>query len=87
MRVIHDYVCAQLSYDHSFGSAWDWSAGGALLHGGNVVCEGYAKTFKILCGAFGIECVLVSGKAKSGGSWQDAYVELRLHGKRKVVSR
>lgn len=71
VRVIHDYVCAQLSYDHSFGSAWDWSAGGALLHGGNVVCEGYAKTFKILCGAFGIECVLVSGKAKSGGSWQD----------------
>lgn len=71
VQVIHDYVCAQLSYDHTSGSQWNWSAGGALLHGGSVVCEGYAKIFKILCGSFGIESVLVSGKAKNGGSWQD----------------
>lgn len=70
VRVIHDYVCAKLSYDDAVSSEWDWSAGGALLHGGSVVCEGYAKTFKILCSSFGIECVLVSGKAKSGESWE-----------------
>ena len=28
------------------------------------VCEGYAKTLKVLCDAFDIPCVLVSGKAK-----------------------
>lgn len=72
LRRIHDYVCAQLTYEQGSGeNARAWSAGGAFLHDHRVVCEGYAKMFKILCDQFQIPCVLVPGLAMTqDGGWE-----------------
>lgn len=66
-RVIHDYVCEAAQYTGSVPYAH--SAGGFFLHGGRVVCEGYAKAYKILCQAFGIKCILVVGDANGAHMW------------------
>lgn len=72
LRVIHNYVCTQLTYGSENGTnARAWSAGGAFLHDHKVVCEGYAKMFKILCDQFQIPCVLVPGQAMTAdGGWE-----------------
>ncbi len=72
LRVIHNYVCTQLTYGSENGTnARAWSAGGAFLHDHKVVCEGYAKMFKILCDQFQILCVLVPGQAMTAdGGWE-----------------
>ena len=72
LRVIHNYVCTQLTYGSENGTnARAWSAGGAFLHDHKVVCEGYAKMFKILCDQFQIPCVLVPGQAMTAdGCWE-----------------
>ena len=44
-------------------------------YGNEVVCEGYAKAFKILCDRFNIPCTLVSGLAYTGsGSAGEAHM-------------
>ena len=68
---IHDYLCSKLTYREG---PYAHSAAGVFLHGGYVVCEGYAKAFKILCRKFGIDCVLVVGDAGGGHMWN--YVKL-----------
>lgn len=66
-RVIHDYVCETAVYTD--GVPYAHSAGGFFVHGGRVVCEGYAKAYKILCGAVGIQCILVVGNANGAHMW------------------
>ena len=72
LHIIHNYVCAQLTYEKENGAnARAWSAGGAFLYDHRVVCEGYAKMFKVLCDQFQIPCVLVPGQARTAdGSWE-----------------
>ena len=45
------------------------SAGGFLdIAGTGVVCEGYARAYKVLCDQFGIPCVLIRGTVLQGGT-------------------
>ena len=71
---IHDYLCTKLDYGDT-SSIYAHSAAGAFLKGGSVVCEGYAKAFKILCNYYGIECVLVVGNAEGGHMWNYVRME------------
>lgn len=61
VRAIHDYLCGKCTYDEK--SVYGHTPAGVFLKGGNVVCEGYAKAFKILCGKLGVESVMIVGKA------------------------
>lgn len=68
---IHDYVCLLGTYKGADdpGNLVVHSARPAFLgtdHG--FVCEGYAKTMKILCDRLGVNCACVSGLAKSTAS-------------------
>lgn len=63
---IHDYLCTHVSYKEN---SYAHTAAGVFLKNREVVCEGYAKAFKILCGRFGIPAVLIAGGAlKSNGT-------------------
>ena len=63
---IHDYLCTHVSYKEN---SYAHTAAGVFLKSREVVCEGYAKAFKILCGRFGIPAVLIPGGAlKSNGT-------------------
>lgn len=68
---IHDYICRLATYKGADdpGNLVVHSARPAFLgtdHG--FVCEGYAKTMKILCDRLGVNCACVSGPAKSASS-------------------
>ena len=74
-RKIHDWVMNQVTYDYEAAAN---SGNDAYMYahtaypvfaegwGNKVVCEGYAKAFKILCDQFGIPCVLASGEGNGG---------------------
>ena len=67
------YDSASLSRYNSYQGVYDvevsdwriWSAAGAFLDsvGNGMVCEGYAKSLKILLDRLGVPCVLVGGSA------------------------
>ncbi len=72
---IHDYVCEHAEYQ---ACDYAWSAAGFFLYGGQIVCEGYAKAVKILCGRFGIPAVLIPGMtygASEGHMWNYVTME------------
>lgn len=71
VKAIHDYLCDRLTYN-GYGE-WAHSAGGAFLHQG-VVCEGYAKSFMILCRKLNIPCILIVGNAGEDHMWN--YVQM-----------
>lgn len=73
VKTIHDYICETTEYDylkinytevngHVYNDTAH-TAAGIFLKDRIVVCEGYAKAFKILCRQFGIECALIIGRA------------------------
>ena len=74
VKAIHDYICDNASYDGPAVTSNDPKAHTVApffidkKKTQTFVCEGYAKAFKILCGKYNIPCVLVSGKAISGGN-------------------
>lgn len=75
MKQIHDYICAKCVYQKG---TYAHSAYGTFYNG-KVVCEGYAKAFKILCNRMGLTCVLGSGivhKSTSDGAHMWNYVLL-----------
>ena len=65
-RIIHDDICRMAVYDHDAAAAGVISqahtAYGLLVDGDAVVCEGYAKAFKVLCDAVGLPCMLIAGE-------------------------
>lgn len=66
VRVIHDYLRNTLSYEHNDeDNPYAHSAAGVFIHGNQVVCEGYAKAFKILADRIGVESALIVGGAWS----------------------
>ena len=65
VKAIHDYICKNVIYNND-GSSWVHSAGSLFLDENPAfVCEGYAKSMRILCYYMGINCACVSGLAKS----------------------
>jgi len=59
---IHNALAEITTYDLEDSFAHE--ATGALLHG-KAVCEGYAKSFKLICERENIPCILVSGDSLS----------------------
>ncbi|WP_400229599.1 InlB B-repeat-containing protein [Methanomethylophilus alvi] len=71
VKSIHDGLASTLSYssaDNEENSSVIRSAYTALAGDHNVVCEGYAKSFKLLCDRYGIPCITVTGGAKGSSS-------------------
>jgi len=70
-RAIHDKVCLLTSYNDEAAASPSLSEAhtcyGILVDGDDVVCEGYAKAFKVLCDAVDLPCMLISGEADSQG--------------------
>lgn len=70
---VHDYLVLKMDYAYKADGVtpeteiWAHSLAGAAE--GSGVCEAYAKAYDYLCGLFGIECLTVTGRAYSGGSW------------------
>lgn len=55
------------------------SAYGALI-GGNTVCSGYARAFKLICDFAGIDCWVVDGKVDGEGhEWNTVYYDDEMH--------
>ena len=81
-RYIHDFICTSVRYD-KLKKPYSHEIIGPLQQGVGV-CEGIAKTVKLLCGCLGIECVIAVSEAapdrgiryrhawnvlKMGGNW------------------
>ena len=62
VKYIHDWLIDNISYDESYNMENTRNIFGALIEK-NVVCEGYAKTFKFLMDEVNIPCIIVSGTA------------------------
>lgn len=62
LKSIHDYICNFTYYD--IEADFYSSAVGAIVQPG-VVCEGYSKSFKLICDRLDIPCVLVFGNFNS----------------------
>ena len=73
LKAFHDYICYETDYGDPDDPATH-TAGAFFLDECDVVCEGYAKAFKILCDEFGIPCALVSGDASGPHMWN--YVQM-----------
>lgn len=82
-KKIHDWINSRVSYNYAAasigGSSYMYAHTAypvfADKYGNEVVCEGYAKAFKILCDRFDISCTLVSGLAYTGsGSSGEAHM-------------
>ncbi|MDE5556072.1 MAG: hypothetical protein K2J32_00030 [Ruminococcus sp.] len=58
LKSIHNYICEFTYYD--VDADFYSSAVGAIVEPG-VVCEGYSKSFKLICDRLDIPCVLVFG--------------------------
>ncbi len=67
LLAIQHELAARVVYDHDKASDRIHEAAGALLDG-RAVCDGYAKSFKILCDELGIPCVIVGGTATQPNS-------------------
>ena len=61
---LHDTLVNYISYDHGEARERSTTIVGGLL-ARKAVCEGYAKTFKLLCDQIGLSCITVSGTATS----------------------
>ena len=78
VKAIHEYLCDKLTYDHEAGNdlygkdyGYAHTSSTAFLgYNGEykVVCEGYAKAFKVLCEQWDIPCILVIGQGGTPGS-------------------
>ncbi|HIR28374.1 MAG TPA: Ig-like domain-containing protein [Candidatus Choladousia intestinigallinarum] len=64
LKAIHDYICGRVVYGEN---AYAHTAAGVFIKNNQVVCEGYAKAFRILAKKFGIDSPLIVGMARSGG--------------------
>ncbi len=73
LKVVHDYIC-QFAYYNLIDEKRVHSSEPFFVGDNGMVCEGYAKTFKVLCDELDIPCVLVSGNASGAHMWN--YVQM-----------
>ena len=76
---IHDIVRDTLTYANSGDATVIRSVYTSLSGGHTVVCEGYAKMFKVLCDASDVPCLIITGRAGTGGDMENHmwnYVEI-----------
>lgn len=79
-RYIHDFICANVTYD-KLKKQYSHEIIGPLQQGIGV-CEGIAKTVKLLCGRLGIECIIaISESAPDRGiRYRHAWNIVKLKG-------
>ena len=70
-KALHDYVCSNISYDLSAEDGH--SVYGALTQK-KASCDGYARTYKVLCDKYGIESALVVGDAMNSDGGYDGHM-------------
>ncbi len=84
VKNIHDYLVENIAYTlpQSSQDMSVYSARGALFRFQSV-CDGYAKSFYLLCKACGVEAVYVAGTAtnRSGASENNAWNKVKVAGK------
>lgn len=77
VKAIHDYICRTVTYASSDVNSRIYQTPYSAFYGAKTtVCAGYSKAFKLLCEAYGIPCVLVSGTTDTGGAHMWNYVFL-----------
>lgn len=81
IKIIHDYLVDNLSYDEKYESVGTYSIYGALVEK-KCVCEGYTRAFKYLADMAGINCVLIQGTATNteGKTEKHAWNAVYLNG-------
>ncbi len=79
-KFIHDFVCENVRYD-KLKKAYSHEIIGPLGHGVGV-CEGIAKTVKVLCDALGIWCIIAVSEAnpEKGIRYRHAWNVIRIGG-------
>ena len=73
LKNIHDYICGNAWYN-LVNEQRVHSSEAFFIGDGGVVCEGYAKSFKVICDRLAIPCALVSGDAGGAHMWN--YVQM-----------
>jgi hypothetical protein len=83
--LIHDYLCSKVSYDYSYSNYNSTEIEYYYMHtilgaftdvnSYKVVCDGYAKSFKLLCDLLGIPCAVIPGYAGDGHAWNAVQME------------
>ena len=69
---LHDMLIKKISYDHSGVNDTNTTIVGGLLHK-KAVCEGYSKTFRLLCDHIGLSCIYVPGTAEPYGKPRESH--------------
>ena len=65
MKMVHDYLVDNISYDSSISKPNIYNIYGALINK-ECVCEGYARVYKYILDELNIPCILVIGTATNG---------------------
>ena len=81
LQYIHDFICQNVHYD-KLKKAYSHEIIGPLGQGVGV-CEGIAKSVKILCDALGIWCIIAISEAnpEKGIKYRHAWNVVRINGK------
>ncbi len=74
LKAVHDYICNN-AYYRLISDYFVHSSEAFFIGDGGVVCEGYAKSFKVICDKLGIPCALVSGYAGEPHMWNCVQME------------
>jgi hypothetical protein len=79
-RFIHDFICDHVRYD-KLEKPYSHEVIGPLTNGVGV-CEGIAKTVKLLCDGLGLDCIVVICDADraNGVKYRHAWNEVKLGG-------
>lgn len=72
IKQIHDYIVDNTEYDTTISRDNIYNIYGALIEK-VCVCEGYAKAFKYLTNAAGINCVIVVGEGTNSSGQQESH--------------
>ena len=81
IKMVHDYLIDNISYDSSLSKANIYNIYGALVNR-ECVCEGYARAFKYLLDELNIPCVMVigTGTNSQGETENHAWNYVQLNG-------
>ena len=82
IRFLHNWMIDTFKYDQNHTNKNMYNVYGAFTNG-NIVCEGYARTFKYILDGLGIESILVSGTATNSAGEEETHMwnYIRLDGR------